>query len=249
MIRRSIIKRKLIFIILIMISCTVTLGESFMEKANRIYDNGEWENAKKMYLEASQKGNIDAHFMLAYKYNLPKEEALAHLRIASEAGHEKALDYYLDEIFFRGNSLRNVNPRKAYQVYLFAKDSNPNIELYNEKEMIRTIKMAMEAGEFDVDEFMETYNISENEIKDGNDIKDFYSIWELAEEASRGGRFGEPNPKLVLQLISRGGIVPAELMGAVEDAYENWKIGVVKPFNIRDYITSGMGLSYSRSRN
>jgi hypothetical protein len=76
-----------------------------------------------------------------------------------------------------------------------------------------------------------------------------YHVWVIAEEASRGGRFGKPDPKLILQLVSRGGWAPAELEYAVEDVYKNWKSGTVKEFNICDFITSGGGMAFCASRS
>jgi hypothetical protein len=104
--------------------------------------------------------------------------------------------------------------------------------------MMSTIQKAMEPGPFDAANFIKRYRITEKELKDK------YGVWKLAEEASRGGRFGSPDPKLVLQLVSRGGAVPAELIGAVGDTYQNWKDNKVAEFNICDYVTSGMGQAY-----
>ena len=75
-----------------------------------------------------------------------------------------------------------------------------------------------------------------------------YHVWRIAEDASKGDRFGKPDSKLILQLVSRVGWAPAELEYAVEATYKDWKAGKVKEFNICDYITSGGGMAFCASR-
>jgi hypothetical protein len=55
--------------------------------------------------------------------------------------------------------------------------------------------------------------------------------------------------QLTLQLVARGGSVPAETELAVEFAYNCWKSGTNKDFNIADHVTSGMGMNYVSARN
>jgi uncharacterized protein YecT (DUF1311 family) len=86
--------------------------------------------------------------------------------------------------------------------------------------------------------FLKKYGV---EDEDGD--YPFYDVWELAEEASRGGRFGKPDPELVFNLVIRGSPVPAEFVSAVEETYKNWKNGTVKEFNICEHITSSWGIT------
>jgi uncharacterized protein YecT (DUF1311 family) len=110
--------------------------------------------------------------------------------------------------------------------------------------MLDVIKKCAEAGPFDGEGFIQQYHL-ENEM---SRYDDWYDVWEWAEEASKGGRFGEPDPRLVFQLIARGGCVPAELGLAVNEFYNYWKEGIVKEFNICDHVTSGRGQNYCAER-
>ncbi len=152
--------------------------------------------------------------------------------------------YAFDELLFRANSLTNANPQKALELYEMAKKKNPSMELFDEEYKLDVMKKCAEAGPFDGEKFIQRYHLQ----NDANFSDGFYYIWELAEEASKGGRFGKPDPKLIFQLISRGGWVPAELEHAVTEFYDYWKKGVVKEFNICDHVTSGYGQNYCSER-
>jgi hypothetical protein len=125
-------------------------------------------------------------------------------------------------------------------LYYEAKKANTDLKLHDEENQLRLMKMCVEPKGFDAQKFIEKYGIDDDE--------DQYWVWKLAEEASRGGRFGKPDPELVFNLVIRGGLVPAEFESAVEKTYNNWKKGVVKPFNICDHITSGSGQAFCASR-
>ncbi len=237
-------KTKIVLILLISTICISGCDSDYKDDlllADRVYETGNKEAAKKLYLKAAQKGSPEAHFAIAYKYVLTPEERIYHYSEAAKKGHGEALDYVLDELFFMANSLERANPQKALEIYNQAKKANPYLELYDEEVKIKTIRMSVEPGEFDARAFCEEYNIA----LEGDEM---YYVWTIAEEASRGGRFGKPDSKLILQLVSRGGWVPAELKSAVEETYNNWKNGVVKEFNICNHITSGAGMSFCASR-
>ncbi|MBP6911766.1 MAG: sel1 repeat family protein [Candidatus Pacebacteria bacterium] len=214
---------------------------SYLLQANTAYENGDSELARQLYLKAAQNGNADAHFALAYKYVLPDDENTFHYIEAAKKGHEEALGYALDDLFFRAASLSKANPSLAIEIYQQAKKANPSLQIYDEDTKLKTIQMCVEPGSFDVEAFIKKYNII---IKEN----DFYGVWSLAEEASIGGIFGKPDPKLVFNLVCRGGFVPAELEYAVEDTYRNWKNGIEKKFNICDFVTSGIGAGFCASR-
>ena len=211
-----------------------------LKAANGAYDAGDKDRAQKLYLKAAGEGSAEAHFELGHKFILPDGEGLAHFIEAAKLGHEKALGYALDGLLFRADSL-TANPQKALDLYLAAKQANPGLRLFDEKGTVKLMRMCAEPKGFDGAAFMKKYGITEDEAQG-------YGIWELAEEASRGGRFGKPDPWLVLNLVIRGSQVPAELSGAVEETYQNWKDGVAKPFNLCDYITSGMGEGFCAER-
>jgi len=214
-----------------------------LKQADKLYEAGDRESAKTLYDKAANKGSADAHFAIAYKYNVTPEESIYHYSEAAMKGHEDALDYALDALLFRANSLERANPKRALEVYKQAKKVNPSIKLYDEDVKLKTIQMSVEPGEFDWKAFCRKYNV----LPHNDEV--MYHVWLIAEEASKGGRFGKPDPKLILQLVSRGGWAPAELEYAVEDAYKNWKSGTVKEFNICDHITSGGGMAFCASRS
>jgi uncharacterized protein YecT (DUF1311 family)/TPR repeat protein len=213
-----------------------------LKQADKIYEAGDRESAKRLYIKAANRGSADAHFAIAYKYNVTPEESIYHFSEAAKKGHEDALDYALDALLFRANSLERANPKKALEVYKQAKKVNPSIKLYDEDVKLKTIQMSVEPGEFDWKAFCKKYDVLPH------DDDAMYHVWRIAEDASKGGRFGKPDPKLILQLVSRGGWAPAELEYAVEATYKDWKAGKVKEFNICDYITSGGGMAFCASR-
>lgn len=217
-------------------------GDSLVRMANALYESGDEEKARKLYQEAAAMDNADGHFNLAYRFALDREKSVFHFSAAARKGHAEALDQCLDLLFFRAVNLSFADPQRAMDIIETAKKHNPNLEIFEEDIKVQTIRKCLEAGPFDKDRFLSQYKIKES------DLEQPYDVWELAEEASRGGRFGNPNPTLVLQLVSRGGIVPAELESAVDSAYQNWKANKEFEFNICDFITSGFGMGYCAYR-
>ena len=172
---------------------------------------------------------------------LPDSQHLYHLLEAARAGKSEAVGYMFEELLLRANSLTKANPALAMQVYNEALkvDASLSYDFQNES---GCAKKCIEAGPFDARAFFKKYNIKEESIND------FYGVWELAEEASHGGRFGKPDPKLIFQLVCRGSSVPAEGESAINDTYLSWKENKVPAFNICDYITSGIGMGYCAHR-
>jgi len=213
-----------------------------LKQAEETYQAGDKESAKALYSKAADKGSPEAHFALAYKYHVTSEESIYHYSEAAKKGHGKALGYALEHLLFRANSLKYADPQKALNLYHQAKKANPDLELYDEENKLRIMKMCVEPGKFDAEAFCKKYGL---EPENHNTM---YHVWQIAEEVSRGGRFGKPDPELILHLVARGGWAPAELQYAVEEAYKNWKNGEAKEFNICDHITSGGGMGFCASR-
>ncbi len=213
-------------------------GKELVKVADSLYNAGNESKAKEIYLKAASMGNPDAHYDLAYYYVVTQEESLYHNTEAAKMGHEKALEEVLNELFFRAGNFLKANPELAYKIFKIAKSKNPSMKLTEQDPMIVVIKEAIEPGPFDAKNFIEKYKLKDSEINGD------YAVWNLATEASVGGRFGPPNPNLVLQLVSRGGWVPQEVMGAVDDTYANWKENKNVEFKPCDYVTSGYGQGY-----
>ena len=215
----------------------------WVQKANILYGQNKKQEAKALYEKAALLNSAEAHFYLAYRYALPDEDRLFHYKQAALKGHDEAMGYFLDEAFFRRNDLFKADPFLSLDVYEKGKKANPAMQFYNEAERIRSIKYAVEAGPFDANAFVKKYSI------DTGKMNQFYSVWEIAEQASRRqGRFADVDHKLLLQLISRGGGVPAELMIAIDTAYKVWKGRQKFEFNICNYVTSGYGMGYCANR-
>lgn len=223
--------------------CFAQSSNDILVMADKAYTAGEKEKAKTLYLQAAVLNNAEAHFALYYQFILPPEESRYHLFEAAKTGHVEAVKHTLDALFFRATNLIDANPELAISIYKEAKKHNPSLTFFEEEAEIAALSECIEAGPFDVKGFIKKYNVSNNPDDYGS-----YTVWEMAEEASRGGRFGPPNPKLVFQLVCRGGGVPAEVMYAVHDTYKNWKENKVVPFNLCDYITSGIGMGYCANR-
>jgi uncharacterized protein YecT (DUF1311 family) len=218
-------------------------GTDLLKQADQAFDAGDHDGAKALYEKATEAGNPDAHFSLSYKYSLPYEESLRHYSEAARSGNGKALGYALDMLLFQAGNLLRANPDAAMALYREAKKANPSLELFDEKEVAEVLRMCVEPRGFDARKFMQTYG-----VKGGDGDSPFYGVWKLAEEASTGGRFGKPDPELVLNLVIRGGCVPAEFMSAVKETYASWKAGKVQKFDICKHITSGSGQAFCASR-
>src|SRR5699024_9036114 len=153
----------------------------------------------------------------------------------------EALEKVLDELLIRANGLTEVEPQRALDLYCKAKKANPNLNLFNEQQTAKTLKQSALTADFNAQHFIDKYDVTKSEAD---------SPWKLAEEAScPGGRFGKPDPKVVLALVVRGGFAPAARMAAVDSVYQHYQNGIVKPFNICDYVTSGYGMSFCASRD
>lgn len=218
-------------------------SDQYMQMADKAFDAGDKQKSLELYRKAAVLKKPDAHYAIAYKFIVTQEESIYHLSEAAKLGHSAALDKALEGLFFRSSSLTVTNPQLAYDIYLQAKKVNPNVELYAEEAEVATLNKCIEAGYFDFKKFINQYKITEK------DTIDNYSIWELAEDASRGGRFGPPNPKLTLQLVCKGGWVPAEKIYAVRDAYDNWKENKNAKFNVCDYPSNAEGEAYCKQRS
>lgn len=231
-----------IFFIITSISVWSQTSQNYMDMAIKAYDSGKIDKAKELFTAAAAMNNPEAHYALAYRYVGTDEEQLYHYTEAAKMGHSEAVAAVFEALVFRANSLTIANPEKALEIYKQAKLRNPSLSFYNEKGYVETIKKCIEAGPFDDKNFIKKYHIKDNELTAN------YGIWELAAEASRGGRFGAPNLKLVLQLVARGSSVPAELEFAVDSIYTNWKANKNFEFNVCNYVSSGSGLSYCSAK-
>ncbi|NOI74274.1 DUF1311 domain-containing protein [Vibrio coralliilyticus] len=237
-------KRLAIFLSCCVAFPAISAQTDVLERANTLYEQGEKEQAKSLYMVAAEQGSAEAHFRLAYQYILSDQQSVYHYQQAALQGHQEALDNYLEKVFFRAGSISISDPQSALATYQKAKQHNPALSLYDEEQKVQTIRYAAELPERDVEAFFERYG-----VKDEDGDWPFYDVWELAEQASREGSvFGKPDPELIFWLITRGGWVPAELSYAVKDYHQHWKDNQVVPFDLCQYVTSGSGMGYCAQR-
>ena len=233
-------KKVITFLVMVaMASIVAVAGEKYdtvVQKANAAYQAGDKEGAKKLYQEAAALGSPDAHYALAYQYALSPSESVYHFSEAAKKGNQDALEYALDGLFFRANSLTIGDPQKALEVYTLAKKANPAIDYEDQK--LKAITQCTESKGFDGAAFMQRYALNDKSLDH------FYSIWELAEEASHKGRFGDANATLVFDLVCRGGEVPNEMELAVDETYKKWKKGSTEEFDLCNSVMSGVGMGY-----
>ena len=109
-----------------------------------------------------------------------------------------------------------------------------------------TDALCKEAGELAVHQLnkrdLQAYQVA---IKE----QGFYQFFQLAEQVSKNKSYKTDKNKRVLQLICLEGFAaPAEIEGAVKDAYQHWKSGKDFIFDVCKYNTSGAGAGFCASR-
>jgi hypothetical protein len=105
------------------------------------------------------------------------------------------------------------------------------------------MQIALECGDLDLNAFLLEHHLQAEDLRSSP-----YAIWELAQEASRGGRFGGPNPKLALQLVVRGGGNLEEREAAIRQCHAILKGVRSEPFQLDNCIRSRVGKAYLLSR-
>jgi len=197
-------KMVLFFLLICRISYADDQSSALLEKADELYNERKREEAKSLYIEAAEKGNPAANFALAYKFSVDSEN---NYKIAALSGHKKGLKQYLDEVFFRAETIEKADPDEALRVYMQAKKVNPKVKIFDERKAIETLNRCVEAGTLNLQKFISKY---------GANVQD--SGWKWANVVSKESS----DSKLTLQLICRGGVVPTELQWAVRDYYTIW---------------------------
>ena len=215
---------------------TLSANEYF-EKATILYEAKAYDSAKVYYQKAARKDHAEAHFILAYNYIVNAEESMFHYSQAAMLGNYKALDRLIDNHFYRANNLYANNVKKIYKVYQKAQEMDSSIGDFE------LLKKAAMVPELDGEKLAEKYDLSI-----GKEFHHGYFIWELAEAASRGEKFDNPTPLLVLQLIIKGAFVPAEAEMAIYDYLNFWEQDTLVPFDLCNYVTSGIGINFCSSR-
>lgn len=196
---------------------------------------------------AAEELSGEAHFQIAYTQVISPEQRRFHLAEALRLGHAPALRMALDEWFLRAGWDGVADPHALQEIVEEARASHP--ELFAQlnpwdAEALEALRLAASAPPFDLRAFLAAHGVEKPNPNEGF----MYWVWELAEEASRPGRFGDPDPLRTFQLVSLGGIVPAEIKAAVTEFHVFWQSGEVQAFDLCDYVTSGLGAGFCYER-
>ena len=216
--------------------------DAIIEKAERAYAAGQKNKARELFEQAAEYHSGEASYALATRFALAPQQAFTHYMNAARLGHQKALDVVLDRLFYNAESVQASDPTMALRIVQSALRFNPDV-ISDSKASI--LSRCAEAGKFSLPAFLSKYDLTQ-QYEESRGLE--YFVWELAEEASRGGRFRSEDDSLTLQLVCRGGWAIAETEDAVETVHEQWKAGKLRPFNTCDHITSGYGAGYCAMR-
>jgi hypothetical protein len=210
---------------------TAGQGKELAQKAESLYDAGDKAAAKIIYQKAADIGDANAHFALAYRYVVPHEVGTEHYVAAAVQGHEKALSYALDSLLFRAGDWARADPVRAMDTYQKAKKANSSFSLYNEKNVVDVIKICVEAGRPQDEQFWKQYKAAENE-------EGTFWYFKIAEKAANTDFFGKRSNLLALQIVCNNSSIPAELQYAAKDLYSRWKKDDKSEFKACEHATS-----------
>jgi uncharacterized protein YecT (DUF1311 family) len=93
--------------------------------------------------------------------------------------------------------------------------------------LLEVTKTSHECGPLNLEQLQSKHGLTAAALTKSREV-----LWELAEEASRGGRFGRPNPRLALQFMVRADGKLKEVAEAVRAFRMAWKTGSRKPVNV-----------------
>jgi hypothetical protein len=199
-------------------------------EADVYFNLGEEERARELYDKADSSGKCPEELVAAYQATRGSAEELYKQMQAARNGDMPALAAALGALFYERKD-GYAAPDVAFDLYRVAKNANPTGTFQGEAEAAELLKMATAAGPLDLEAFLKTHEIS------GEKAALPYALWELAQEASIGGRFGVANAGLVLQLISRGGALAQERASAIRWAHANWTGASPREFDMDDHTS------------
>ena len=170
------------------------------------------DRARELYRKADPSGACPERLVSALLASDGHGEKLFLDMETARKGDFSALKSTLDCLYLN-EGVQPQDPSLALELYETAKRANPEGSIPGEAEIVDLLKMAAAAGPFDLEVFLTQHGLTKEEP---------YFLWKLAEEASVGGRFGKPDPQLVLQLVGRGPGSLRERLSAVRAAHTNW---------------------------
>lgn len=200
-----------------------------------------FEQARALYRKADPSGSCPEQLVAAYVASSGQGERLFLDMEAARKGDMQALRAALDRLYVDRRDPFG-DPALALELYNAAKNANPKGSLEGGAEVAELLKMAVAPGPFDMEAFLNRDTLADwrqraaayPESKGGPS----FFLWELAEEASVGGRFGKPDAQLALQLAARGAGSLGERLSAVRAAHANWSGNATAKFEYRKYLPS-----------
>jgi hypothetical protein len=181
-------------------------------EADVFWQLGAAGRARGLYQKADPTGACPERLVAAYMASGGNGAKLFEELEALRKGDMAALRAAIDRVYLKAGGSAG-DPVFALELYETAKKANPQGVMADEVEVVELLKMAVVPEPLDLEAFLKRYDLSEGEP---------YFLWKLAEEASAGGRFGKPDPQLVLQLVVRGPGTLGERLSAVRAAHANW---------------------------
>ena len=200
-----------------------------------------FEQARALYRKADSSGSCPEQLVAAYVASSGQGERLFLDMEAARKGDMRALRASLDRLYLdRRDSFGD--PSLALELFNAAKKANPKGSIEGEAEVAELLKMAVASGPFDMEAFLNSDNLADWRQRAAASPESeggpSFFLWELAEEASVGGRFGRPDPQLALQLAARAAGSLGERLSAVRAAHANWNGNATAKFEYRKHLPS-----------
>ena len=200
-----------------------------------------FEQARALYRKADPSGSCPEELVAAYVASSGQGERLFLDMEAARKGDMQALRAALDRLYVDRRDPFG-DPSLALELYNAARKANPKGSLEGGAEVAELLKMAVAPGPFDMEAFLNRDTLADWRQRAASSRESMggptFFLWELAEEASVGGRFGKPDPQLALQLAARGAGSLGERLSAVRAAHANWNGNATAKFEYRRYLPS-----------
>jgi hypothetical protein len=229
-------------------------GGDAAKVARSVFEGDVWRNlgsterAREMYEKADPSGTCHPGLVSAYMATRGGAERLYLEMEAARHGNLDALRLALDRLYLKRTD-PYAEPQAALDLYLHAKTANPRGTFEHEEAIAELLKMAAAPGAFDMRRFLEKHVPSDTGLgQSGEDEREPYLLWDLAERASVEGFLGKPDPELLLQLAARGTGELSERLSAVRAAFENWKHKQPGRFSCLAHLSSKQGVRHAVRR-
>lgn len=143
--------KQVVFIFVCLIAVTGQATADALADANRVYDEGDYPKAAKLYTPLAKNGNAEAQYVLGMMYRAGRgvtqdyQEARKWYRLASEQGHPIA-QFYLGWIYAGGKGV----PKDRVKAHMWLDLAIANASEEVRKEFIvdrEAIEQAMTADE------------------------------------------------------------------------------------------------------